>query len=1064
MNQNSLTGNKELPFRPTLTADLSAVRKRLLWRGLLLCLLKTLAACGGYLLLLTWAERLLGMQETSALALLAVGAMCAIVFVCLAIRRVLTRFPTLAQLSWEVEKACPELRDAYACAVETEHLDRAPREIELVQHERLLSRLDKAPLDLKRIFAKRLGWLPPACWLLASVVLLALGCRGRVCRKGYWGLRSLLSDQAQGLVVAGVEEEYQAGCDVRVTANVRRWECDGVLEWREGGGEIQSAPMTALPDRRLALTLFEVAAPLDFRVVTPSLRTGWQRVGIYEVPEARKVEIRIEPQEYTGRPPQEFETWHDLSLVAGDRYAVRLWVNSGISASLWDEEREIGVFQSSGGDELRLEDAPAKSGRRQVVFADVAGHRHSGRSFRVEIIPDLPPVLEVKEPSAETKLHRGDDVRLKIYAADDFGLSRVWLRYTISGGEPQEMTLFASSTGALPAKEQEINRLWKLSDMSLPDGEFISAVVLAEDNRQPTPQTTAGDLLFLTVLPREEEVEADEGNGQQEEMQVDLGPLLAEAKRLLRLGWDNLALSRNLTERNEELRRGQEEQQRDLRKLAAEVIRFGEEMRKKAPGPLAADLTSALQQIAQYLEAAANLAERWLFQEALRPQEQALALLVRLENELLKNAMSRRSQSGQSGGQQPSQGDGQEQSNSQSEQQGQEQPEQDTEQLREQLKQELEQVQRLAREQNKLNSDIHGQQNLASQLAERQEQLRRETEQLASSLSRQQLANTAAHSLQQGEREMSRGKEALGQGQSGTAEVHGQRALQQLQMAGRQLESTLRQLMTAQLRNLAGQAESLARQQEAEAMKTGEMTGDSSRSEATAARQRQKDLQSATERLEQSLRQEAERLSKEYPETGKALSSALERSRQRGLQNSQQKAGNALLYRRFETASREQGKAANLLQALGQDIREGLDKMPAIDSEELQRALEQLEKWREELSQAARDRNQQRGQQRQRQVREMAAEELGDLGRALRDEGLREVSGRLARQGDFSDTEGENPQLTAELLRAASVILQRRLEALAVEEKVRFSRDKVRPPRQYRRQVEEYFRKLGGDR
>jgi len=283
-------------------------------------------------------------------------------------------------------------------------------------------------------------------------------------------------------------------------------------------------------------------------------------------------------------------------------------------------------------------------------------------------------------------------------------------------------------------------------------------------------------------------------------------------------------------------------------------------------------------------------------------------------------------------------------------------------------------------------------------------------------------------------------------------------------MAGRQLESALRQLMTAQLRNLAGQAESLARQQEAEAMKTGEMTGDSSRSEATAARQRQKDLQSATERLEQSLRQEAERLSKEYPETGKALSSALERSRQRGLQNSQQKAGNALLYRRFETASREQGKAANLLQALGQDIREGLDKMPAIDSEELQRALEQLEKWREELSQAARDRNQQRGQQRQRQVREMAAEELGDLGRALRDEGLREVSGRLARQGDFSDTEGENPQLTAELLRAASVILQRRLEALAVEEKVRFSRDKVRPPRQYRRQVEEYFRKLGGDR
>ena len=1063
MNQDSPAGDKERLFRPSLTADLSAVRKRLLWRGLLLCLLRTLAACGGYLLLLTWAERLLGMQETSALALLAVGGLCAVVFVCLAVRHALARFPTLAQMSWEVEKACPELRDAYACAVETEHLDRAPREIELVQHERLLARLDKAPLGLKRIFAKRLGWLPPACWLLVSVVLLALGCRGRVCRKGYWGLQSLLSDQAQGLVVAEVEAEYQAGSDIRVNANVRRWECEGVLEWREDGGEIQSAPMTALPDRRLALTLFEVSAPLEFRVVTPSLRTGWQRVGVYEAPEARKVEIRVEPQEYTGRPPQEFETWHDLSLVAGDRYAVRLWVNSGISASLWDEAREIGIFQPSGDGELRLEDAPAKSGRRQVIFADVAGHRHSGRSFQVEIIPDLPPVLEVKEPSAETKLHRGDDVRLKIYAADDFGLSRVWLRYTISGGEPQEMTLFASPTGTLPAKEQEINQLWKLSDMSLPDGEFISAVVLAEDNRQPTPQTTAGDLLFLTVLPREEEVEADEGNGQQEEMEVDLGPLLAEAKRLLRLGWDNLALSRNLTERNEELRRGQEEQQRDLRKLAAEVIRFGEEMRKKAPGPLPPDLTSALQQIAQYLEAAANLAERWLFQEALRPQEQALALLVRLENELLKNAMSR-SQSGQSSGQQPSQGEGQEESKSPSEQQPQAQPEQDASQLREQLKQELEQVQRLAQEQNKLNSDIHGQQNLASQLAERQEQLRRETEQLASSLSRQQLANTAAHSLQQGEREMSRGTEALGQGQSGTAEAHGQRVLQQLQMAGRQLESALRQLTTAQLRNLAGQAESLARQQEAEAMKTGEMTGDSSRSDSAAARQRQKDLQSATERLEQALRQEAERLSEEYPETGKALSSALERSRQRGLQSSQQKAGNALLYRRFETASREQGKAANLLQALGQDIREGLDKMPAIDSEELQRALEQLEKWREELSQAARDRNQQRGQQRQRQVREMAAEELGDLGRALRDEGLREVSGRLARQGDFSDTEGENPQLTAELLRAASVILQRRLEALAVEEKVRFSRDKVRPPRQYRRQVEEYFRKLGGDR
>jgi len=35
---------------------------------------------------------------------------------------------------------------------------------------------------------------------------------------------------------------------------------------------------------------------------------------------------------------------------------------------------------------------------------------------------------------------------------------------------------------------------------------------------------------------------------------------------------------------------------------------------------------------------------------------------------------------------------------------------------------------------------------------------------------------------------------------------------------------------------------------------------------------------------------------------------------------------------------------------------------------------------------------------------------------------------------------------------------------MAIEEKMRFSRETIRPPRQYRRQVEEYFRKLGGDK
>ncbi len=1014
-------------------------RRRLRLAALHLC------AVAVFLVLLQAVDCFVTLRETTV-GLWILGAVAtSFLSLCVFLARDLRRPRTATDIARDMEAANPELQDALNCTLELE----TRNNLELNNIEKLLTDRTENTFE-----ARSAELVPPQkrrfrggflLALLSAVAIVWIGEFTSVGQKAACWLEELLTGRPTGiLLLEPTERAVLVHSDVRIQVRVQRGPTEATIHTRSANSELMDVPMHPVADSQgvSTITLYDFTENTRFKITTDLLETPWIELSTYPEPKFSEISLQTVPQAYTGAAPQKFNDFQDMSIIDGDAVQLELTLENGTAVSLKSPEETLPL--QAKGMRHRLDFLPKKTAQWDVVVLDAQSHPHTTANFTISVTPDQPPVIERLEPAEDAKLKPRDSLRFSAQASDDFGLTEFTLQYRVVGQSLERRALL--DTHSQMQRECAADFLWDIAAMGLEPGNVIACMLVAADNRQPAPNVTRSDAFYITVVPEPDEITA-EGDSLSQELKIDIADLIAESKRLLRQTWDISAIDHVPQTLLDETLTA-------LKDLRIEALRRMAEMKELAHAPAVPEpFHSLFNACAAELDAAMNALQALQTDESITRQENALASLVRIESELVKNKVKsdKAKGKGDQGGEQK-----QEQADEK-----QEEEEQQASRESKKLEESISKLQEIIARQDALNASARHADTPDALLAEKQQSIRADASLLQQNLNNIESAAAASRHLQLARNEMSGSVTAFRTHDSQAAAIHGNRAQQQLLETLSQLENALRQLDTNQAHALAKQSEQLARQQRQAAMRSEELKQQpDAQNLRMEARKRQDALRSLTEKLQRQINSLAETLESTFPDTARQLQKHSKDITKDDILGKQKKASNALLYKRFDRAKAEQQNASEALERLSKALAETASSMPNYTPEQLRQMLKQLNDAADETRQAMNDENTPRAAQRLQQQRQRTERLLDELKKTLDDHRLSEAGSHLP--DGFG--EGENAQKAQQLLdtlKKAQEITAEYLQRFERRQSIQLHREYVTPPDKYRRLVEEYFKGLG---
>lgn len=1018
---------------PTLTQRLRQARRVLQkrrWAALVLHAgLVTLVLLLGFAAFNQWASPV---REAHAFRLILLVGLAWIAFSGWISYRIWSRPPSLPQLAGRVEETHSEWMDGLICATEQEQKpesQRRPLEKALVEQMQRKT----APVDFEAVLVPAHCRNNPLLAALgAGLLLAALLAASSFSQKGFHHLADLLRGHPSGLAILPGDGEAPVRTDVEITAQVMRWENRPAIEYIDHSGR-HLFPMNVGEKENHSFTFYDILGDVRYRVLTPSLTSPWHQISSYVPPVIERTRLRITPPSYTGLPAQEFDQLRGLTAIEGSRIEWELESSTARRATLLRDSEEIPMKAADEGTfALTLTLDQSFSGR--FIIRDQADRSARTPEFALQAQPDLPPTIEVTQPGRDTEAEPLAQVGLQAIAADDFGLTEIALHLSISGRRQTPVRLFV---GPDPVAERTVRTTLDLAALEAVEGDVVVYFFTATDNREPNAQQTRSEIYFIEVR---EEVVPEEAEGEPMELEnIDLQAIILELKRLIRLSWEASTTRNERTTRD--IASGLEEVRLETAAVQQAII---EQAGEEAAAPVVALMNRAMQR----METASQLVDQSLIDDSIPYQEMALADIVAIQTEFMKNqTTSEEPSEGSSGDSSSPQRDGEE------------------EDFAQEMQKLMNEIQRLSDQQAAQNSAMRrlAASDLSSDQQEeftrRQEDMREQSDQINQALSGLRGAETARRDLVSASSSMESASAQIEGNRAEAAARDGDRARSSLLSALENLEDFMAQATGNQVAELARQAEQLAQQQGAAAGGSrGLAQSDSpSPAEAAALREQQEAMQQQLQDLLAAMDDTANQLRDSQPEAARAVAEASQQVRDQNVAAEMGRAGNALLYRRFDRAADIQEAAADNLGQLADSLEASANLMPSMSRQQLQQLLQQLQQAQQEVMGMTGQSADEMGE-RMEQITSRLGERLGRAGQALRDPTLQELSGQLS----AASQEGQSPNIfrVTDLLRAASRSLERQIFALEVERRARLQRQVSEPPEKYRGLVEEYFKDL----
>ncbi|MFH1143496.1 MAG: DUF4175 family protein [Candidatus Eisenbacteria bacterium] len=484
-----------------------------------------------------------------------------------------------------------ELSNALALEQERPRWEGHPVSRDLVDLALQRARETMRAMDLRRLHRRRALRRP---WLLAGVGGLALFAAALFAPMASRDALDLLLAAGGsgvmpsiGLEIRPGESRVEWGESVAIEATVsgRRRPPGVEIAMRRPGGEWMRAPMIPAaapgPERedRYSFFISAVKGDLDYCVRARWATSPVHRLSVIHRLQAAGYRKRFEPPAYTGLEPQrDVSATGDLAGLAGTRVTLEVvHRRPGISGRL--------EFFGSGGetplraaeDRLETDWVLTESEPYQVELRDeTSGELWCSDTFRVEVVPDLPPSVQLLHPPLAIDVPPEMVLPLTVDCVDDFGLTELALIYGRAGEDPQRRVLAQWN----PAERQAEARgefTWDLREMVLLPGQELNYFLQVTDNdplRGPkTAETPLATIRFPSLAEmyaqaneeRREDIQSlEETLEGQKDLREDLERVAQEMLRDDEISWERQQEVSELLERQEELGRKLEQVRQSL--------------------------------------------------------------------------------------------------------------------------------------------------------------------------------------------------------------------------------------------------------------------------------------------------------------------------------------------------------------------------------------------------------------------------------------------------------------------------------------------------------------------
>ena len=362
-----------------------------------------------------------------------------------------------------------------------------------------------------------------------------------------------------GVEVMPGHTEIERGTSLIVSAKFADVRSEVQLTVQEPGQAQRRMTMVqSLDDPTYSYRLSNVQSNAVYRVVYDGQQGELYRLSVFEFPELKSSQAKLEFPEFTGRDDKVINNTRRLTAVEGTGLTFDFQFNKPLTSALLKARdgggEDIPLQQlADGSSQFQLLRDFSESGefRYELHLEDADERTNRFPSLYVfNVLENAAPALKFEAPAGDIEVSAIEEMRLQGVVRDDFGLADAGIGYQLAGEEPQYVSLAADG---LSTNKLAVAHVLRMEDLGVEVGQVVSYFLWADDrDRDGELRRGYSDLFFATVRPFEEifrqnrsategmreQQQQSEGGEEGGEQQQSIANLLDSQKDIISATWN----------------------------------------------------------------------------------------------------------------------------------------------------------------------------------------------------------------------------------------------------------------------------------------------------------------------------------------------------------------------------------------------------------------------------------------------------------------------------------------------------------------------------------------------
>lgn len=398
-------------------------------------------------------------------------------------------------------------------------------------------------------------------------------------------------------IVAPGDAEAVKGETLTLTAHTTaRVQPEVTFHLREEGQENFDAVRTAQDSSgEYRSTVQGLRNSFDYYAEAKGYRSRYFRIEVVDRPFIRSMRVQLTFPSYTKLPPRYLDdNVGDVTAIAGTRISLDMTLNKEIAkaALVFADSQEVAV--TVDGTRAKTGFTLRREGSYHIALRDAGGITNANPiEYALKVVPDMAPTVDILEPGMNTNLDESMRLAMVMGIGDDFGFSKLVLKYRLAASryeKPQEQ--YSSIVIPLPSSrglQMEVPFIWNLTALNIVPEDVINYYVEIYDNDNVNGPKVGRSQVYSLRLPSLEEVFARADAEQEkavddlektllaaEDVQKELNKLQQEMKQqnAEKLDWQQ-------QKKLEELMKRQEQMVKDVQKVNEQLSELKQDMEKQ---------------------------------------------------------------------------------------------------------------------------------------------------------------------------------------------------------------------------------------------------------------------------------------------------------------------------------------------------------------------------------------------------------------------------------------------------------------------------------------------------